>query len=369
MLRKVKIGLIGCGKISEQYVIGCGRYELMEIMACADLDVPRAVATAAKHGIPRGGSVADLLADPEIELVVNLTVPQAHVEVNDAVLRAGKHVYVEKPFAFDSHASARVLALAKERGLLVGCAPDTFLGGGIQTARTLIDAGAIGKPVAAFAFMLSHGPESWHPAPEFYYKMGGGPMFDMGPYYITALVNFLGPVERVTGSAQVSFPERTIGSQPLAGTKIKVDVPTHYSGTMDFASGAVATIVTSFDVWPGPPMPRIVVYGTTGTLEVPDPNMFDGPVRLFRPGVKEPEVVTPMHSLARGRGTGVADMAYSIRRRERPHRANGELANHVVEVMEAFGRSSASDQHILILSTCERPAALPPGLADNVLDA
>lgn len=368
MARKIKVGIIGCGKICDQYFKGCRAYDVLEIVACADLDLARARARAAEYAVPRACTVVELLAAPDIDLVLNLTVPQAHAEVNEAALAAGKHVYAEKPFALNSQDGMRVMALARERGLLVGCAPDTFLGGGLQTARKALDDGLVGRPVAAFAFMLSHGPESWHPAPEFYYKRGGGPMFDMGPYYITALVNFFGPVARVSGSAQTSFPERQITSQPLAGTKIRVDVPTHYAGTMDFASGAVATIAMSFDVWAGPQMPRIVVYGSEGTLEIPDPNMFDGSVRLFRPGVKEAELIAPAHSLLRGRGTGVADMAYSILRRERPHRASGEVANHVVEVMEAFERSSTGERHERLRSTCARPPALPAGLAESALD-
>lgn len=368
MARKIKIGIIGLGKICDQYFKGCRAYEILEIVACADLDLARARARATEYAVPRACTVAELLTAPDIDLVLNLTVPQAHAEVNEAALLAGKHVYAEKPFALNSQDGARVLALARERGLLVGCAPDTFLGGGLQTARKALDDGLIGRPVAAFAFMLGHGPESWHPAPEFYYKRGGGPMFDMGPYYITALVTLLGPVARVSGSAQTSFPEREITSQPLAGTKIRVDVPTHYAGTMDFANGAVATIAMSFDVWSGPAMPRIVVYGSEGTLDIPDPNMFDGSVRLFRPGVKEPETIPPVHSLLRGRGTGVADMAYSILRRDRPHRASGELASHAVEIMEAFERSSTGGTHERLRSTCARPMALPPGLGESVLD-
>ncbi len=330
MPRKIKIGFVGCGNILNQYVLGCRRYDVLEIVACASLHGTSAHTKAAEHGIPRSCTVDELLAMPDIDLVINLTVPAAHVAVNEAALRAGKHIYAEKPFALDSRGGARVLALAQERGLLVGCAPDTFLGGGLQTARKLLDDGAVGRPVAAFAFMLCHGHEHWHPSPEFYYAQGGGPMFDMGPYYFTALIGLLGPVARVTGMAKTSITERTITSQPLAGKKINVTVPTHYASTAEFANGTVASLVLSFDVWPGPVLPRIVIYGTEGTLELPDPNRFDGEVRLYRPGVKEPQVIAHTHSIARGRGTGVADMAYSILRRERPHRASGELANHLV---------------------------------------
>ncbi|HVU25841.1 MAG TPA: Gfo/Idh/MocA family oxidoreductase [Opitutus sp.] len=366
MPQTLHIGLIGCGKISDAYFAGCARYDFIRLEACADLDLARARAKAAEHGI-RACSVAALLADPAIDLVVNLTIPQAHADVNSAALRAGKHVYTEKPFALDSRDGAAVLALAREQDLLVGCAPDTFLGGGLQAARHAIDAGAIGRPVSALAFMLCRGHETWHPSPQFYYQRGGGPMFDMGPYYITALINFLGPVTRVCGSAQSAFAERTITSQPLAGTRIPVETPTHVTGVMDFASGATATIVTSFDTFPIA-LPCLAVFGTEGTLEAPDPNRFDGIVRLRR-GADETFAEYPAtHTTDRGRGSGVADMARSILRRERPHRATGELAQHVLEVMEAFEKSSVTGRHIPINSTCVRPAALPAGLPANDID-
>ncbi|MEI6862394.1 MAG: Gfo/Idh/MocA family oxidoreductase, partial [Verrucomicrobiota bacterium] len=295
MPRKIKVGLVGCGNIANQYVLGCRRYDVLEVVACASLNGASARAKAAEHGIQRACTVDELLAMPDVDIVVNLTIPAAHAAINEAALRAGKHVYAEKPFALSSRDGARALARAKEKGLLVGCAPDTFLGGGIQTARKLLDDGAIGRPVAAFAFMLCHGHEHWHPSPEFYYAPGGGPMFDMGPYYFTALISLLGPVAAVTGLARTSIKERTISSKPLAGKKINVTVPTHYASTAEFANGTVASLVLSFDVWPGPVLPRIVVYGTEGTMEIPDPNRFDGDVRLFRPGAKEPEVVPHTH--------------------------------------------------------------------------
>jgi predicted dehydrogenase len=281
MPRQVKVALIGCGNISEAYFAGCPRYDILQLTACADLDPARAQAKAEKHGV-RACSVDELLADPEIEIIINLTIPQAHAPLNERILRAGKHAYTEKPFALDGRESRRVLALARRRTLLVGSAPDTFLGGGIQTARQLLDDGVIGRPLAATAHMLCRGHESWHPAPEFYYQRGGGPMFDMGPYYITALVNLLGPVRRVSGSTKASFSHRLITSQPLAGKKVKVGVPTHYSGTLDFADGTVATVIMSFDTWPVPDQPCIVIYGSEGTMLVPDPNSFSGPVRVRR---------------------------------------------------------------------------------------
>jgi predicted dehydrogenase len=368
MPRKVSIGLIGCGNISEAYFKGCRRYDILDLVACADIDVARARAKAEQHGI-RGCGVDELLSDPAIEIVINLTIPQAHAPVNERILRAGKHAYVEKPFGLDVREARRVLALARRKKLLVGGAPDTFLGGGIQTARQLLDDGAIGKPVAATAYCMGHGHESWHPAPEFYYKPGGGPMFDMGPYYITALVNLLGPVARVSGSTRASFSHRTITSQPLAGKKVKVEVPTHYAGTMDFSGGAIGTIIMSFDVWPGQPQPCITIYGTEGTMLVPDPNTFNGPVQIKRAGEKEFTAAPLTHSEERLRGTGVADMACSVLRRRRKYRCNGELATHVVEVMGAFEKASASGRCVKLASRPPRPALLPPQLPPNVLDA
>lgn len=362
----LKIGVIGCGKISDAYFAGIRRYAGLEIVACADLDLERAKEKARAHGVPKGCSVEALLADPEIGIVVNLTVPQAHVAINERILLAGKHAYTEKPFALNSGESAGVLSLAASKGRRIGSAPDTFLGGGIQTCRKLIDEGAIGLPIAATAFMIGRGPESWHPSPAFYYQKGGGPMMDMGPYYITALVNLLGPISRVSGRARTTFPQRLITSQPLAGTNVAVEVPTHYSGTMDFVSGAVGTMLMSFDVYPYP-FPAIVVFGSEGTLQVPDPNTFGGPIRLSRKG-GDYEEVEPTHSVDRGRGTGLADLAFALRS-GRPHRANGVLAHHVVEVMEAFDRASLEDRSVPLTSRCERPAMLPLGLAEDMLDA
>lgn len=367
MTPPLQVGLIGCGKISDAYFTGCTRYDFIRIAACADLDRERAEAKGRQHGI-RGCTVDELLADPEIELVVNLTVPQAHAAVNLAALRAGKHVYTEKPFALEVDDGAAVLALAREKNLLVGCAPDTFLGGGMQTARHAIDSGVIGRPVSALGFMLSRGPEGWHPSPQFYYQRGGGPMLDMGPYYLTALVNFLGPAVRVSGSAQSAFTERLITSQPHAGTKVPVETPTHVTGTIDFAGGATATIVTSFDTVPYP-LPNLLVFGTEGTLEAPDPNRFDGTVRVRRLGEETFTEYAATHPIDRGRGSGVADMARSIRRRERPHRASGELAQHVLEIMAAFEKSSVSGRHVAIASAASmRPAALPAGLPADTID-
>lgn len=367
-METTKIGIVGCGNISGIYFQAGKTFEILEIAACADLVPERARAKAAEFGIPRACSTDELLADPDVRIVVNLTIPAAHGSVAMAALKAGKCVHNEKPLALTRQDGKAMLALAKKKGLRVGCAPDTFMGAGIQTCRKLIDDGVIGEPIGATAFMLCHGHESWHPDPEFYYKPGGGPMFDMGPYYLTALVNLMGPVRRVTGSARASLAERTITSQPKAGTRIQVEVPTHVCGVMDFASGAIGTITTSFDVWAAE-HPCLEVYGTEGTLSVPDPNGFGGPVRLRRPGDKAWQEVPLTHAYAaNSRGIGVADMAYALRS-GRPHRASGDLAYHVLDIMHAFHDASASGKHVELKSTCAQPAPLPVGLKEGTLDA
>ncbi len=354
-----RIGVVGCGNISGIYLKNGNTFKSTEMAACADLDMERARARAAEYGIPHACSVEELLADPGIDIVLNLTIPRAHAQVSQAALKAGKHVYEEKPLAVRRSDGKELLETAAARSLRVGCAPDTFMGGGIQTCRKLIDDGVIGEPVAATAFMLCHGHESWHPDPAFYYDLGGGPMLDMGPYYLTALVALLGPIRRVTGSARITFPERTITSQPKHGTKIQVQVPTHIAGVMDFANGAVGTLVTSFDVWGGR-VPTIEIYGTEGTLAVPDPNSFGGPVQLRKAASREWEDVPLTHGFAENsRGVGLADMALALQE-GRPHRPSGELAYHVLDVMEGFHDASREDRHYDVSSTCDRPAPVPP---------
>jgi predicted dehydrogenase len=362
----IPTGVIGTGTISSIYLKNAPHFASMDIVACADVLPERAQVRAQEYGIA-AKSVAELLADPQIQLVINLTIPKAHAEVAQAVIAAGKSVYNEKPLAVTREDGRATLEAAKARGVRVGCAPDTFLGASLQTCRGLIDAGAIGEPVAATAFMLGHGPEHWHPDPAFYYQVGGGPMFDMGPYYLTALISLLGPVRRVTGSTRISFPERTITSEPKYGEKVQVEIPTHIAGVLDFASGAIGTIVTSFDVWSAH-VPRIEIYGTTGTLSVPDPNRFGDPVRIRIGREEEWRDVPLTHAnAANSRGLGVADLAQALIS-GRPHRASGELAYHVLDIMHAFHDASREGRHIELTSTCERPAPLPPGLPDWVLD-
>jgi predicted dehydrogenase len=366
--RRIRTGIVGCGKISDQYFDGMRRYTVLDVVACADLDEARARAKAAERGV-RAETVAGLLAAPDIDLIVNLTIPAAHAQVNRDALLAGKHAYCEKPFALNVADGRAVASLAAERGLLVGCAPDTFLGGGQQTARDAVARGIIGRPLSALAFFQSAGHESWHPSPEFYYKPGGGPMFDMGPYYLTALVNFLGSARAVTAVTGRAFDRRPILSQPFAGKIMEVEVPTHYSATVEFANGAIATLVMSFDSSPGPELPRISLHGTEGTLEVPDPNRFDGDTTHWALRSRDGHYVPHTHTIDRGRGSGVADMAYSILRPTRPHRASGELALHVLEIMEAADRSGATGRRVELTTTCTQPAALPATLGPDELDA
>jgi predicted dehydrogenase len=340
-------------------------FPILDVAAVADMDMTRAEAAAKEHGT-KAMSVKDLLADKSIEIVLNLTIPKAHFEVNMAAISAGKNVHCEKPLAINREDGRKTVEAAKAKGVLLGCAPDTFLGGGGQTCRKLIDDGWIGEPIGATAFMLCHGHESWHPSPEFYYEVGGGPMLDMGPYYLTALVNLMGPIKRVCGSTRATFPERLITSEPKFGKRVTVETPTHIAGVLDFATGAIGTIIQSFDVW-GHNLPRIEVYGTQGSMVVPDPNHFAGPVMIKRSTDKEWSSIPLTHSDTVGRGIGVADMAYALRS-GRKNRVSGDLAYHVLDVMCSFEESSNTCKHVAIKSAVDKPAALPVGLRAGELD-
>ena len=362
----LRVGIIGCGNISATYLKAARLFERLQVVAVADLDAGRAAGRAAEFEV-RAEPVGDLLADPEVEAIINLTVPNVHAQVSLQILEAGKHVYSEKPLATRREDGKAVLERAEERGLRVGCAPDTFLGGGLQTARKLIDDGEIGRPLAATAFMMSSGVEMWHPDPAFFYRPGAGPLFDMGPYYLTSLITFLGPVARVTGQAAISYDERKITSKPLAGQTIRVETPTHITALLEFRSGAVATLITSFDVQASQ-LPRMEVYGSEGTLVVPDPNTFGGPVKLRRTGEKEWAEVPLTHGYTtNSRGLGLADMAHALAS-GRQHRASGEMAFHVLDAMQATLEASERGCRLELDSSCERPEPLPLGLVEGVLD-
>ncbi|ASA21353.1 Gfo/Idh/MocA family protein [Paenibacillus donghaensis] len=365
---KVKVGIIGCGKISSIYMENCQKFELLDLVACADMDLARAAVQAEKYQIPLVYTTQQLLDDPQIELVINLTIPSAHAEVSLKAIAAGKHVYVEKPLAVTREEGLEMLAAARAKGVLLGSAPETFFGAGIQTVLKLLADGVIGKPVAASSFMLARGHEHWHPDPEFYYAAGGGPMFDMGPYYLTALVQLLGPIRTVTGMTGTALQERTITSEKKAGQKIPVSIPTHVAGTLQFQSGVIATMITSFDIFGGSDLPPIEIYGTEGTVQVPDPNTFGGTVRYRLTGEQEwtEQPLLPGYE-ENTRGIGPADMASAIRS-GRAHRASGDMAYHVLEAMWAFHDSSDAKHFYEMKSTCTPPAPLPQGLAPYVLD-
>ncbi len=279
MSTRSRIGVVGCGAISGRYLRNLATFPHLEVVACADIDGERAKARAQEFHVPRVCGVEELIASRDIDMVINLTVPKAHHAVSAAALRAGKHVYSEKPLAVTLREGKELLDLAAARRLSLGCAPDTFLGGGLQTCAKLIADGWIGKPIAANAFMMRSPPEFSNPNVTFIYEKGAGPMFDMGPYYLTALAVLLGPIRRIAASSQITSPDRIITVAPNAGRKLAVEAPTHLAGVLDFQSGAVATLVTTFDCWAST-LPNIEIYGTEGTLIVPDPNTFGGPVGL-----------------------------------------------------------------------------------------
>lgn len=352
MENKTGVGIIGCGNISEIYCKNIKSFANLNLVACADIDEPRAQARAAQFEIA-ARSVDELLDSDDIEIVINLTIPNVHAQVSRAILKAGKHAYSEKPLATKKGDAKKILKTAKKRNLRVGGAPDTFLGGAWQTIRKLLDDGAIGTPVAATAFMMGHGPEKWHPNPDFFYQPGAGPLFDMGPYYLTALINFFGSVKRVASLARASFPERVAQD----GHAIPVNTPTHVAGSLEFANGALATLVTSFDVWHSQ-LPRIEIYGSTGSILAPDPNWFGGDIFIRDEDDKEWHAVPIEFPYTTNmRGLGVADMARGIRE-NRPHRASGEMTYHVVDVMRALLKSAEEGKQVRLKSECERPALL-----------
>jgi len=337
------------------------------VVGVCDLIDERAERVIKEYGIPKKyKDMHELFADKNVEIVLNLTRPYEHFDVNMAAIAAGKHIYAEKPLGATLEEGKKAMEAAALRNITIGGAPDTFLGAGIQTCRKLIDDGYIGRPIAATAFMVCRGHETWHPDPAFYYQHGGGPMLDMGPYYITALVNLLGAVKSVSGVAAKGFDTRRITSQPHYGETVDVEVPTHVAGTLQFVGGAVGTIITSFDVHKHS-LPIIEIYGTEGTLSVPDPNTFGGPIKLYRPESGEfMEIPLTFGYAENSRGLGLADMAKVIREGGTP-RAGVDLTFHTLEVMTAFERSTETKTHIEINSAPERPLPMETGKLHGVL--
>ncbi|MFQ5809440.1 MAG: Gfo/Idh/MocA family protein, partial [Armatimonadota bacterium] len=366
-----KVGILGCGAISGKYLENSKLFEAFDIVAVADSRAEAAESCAAGHEIAKACTVDELLADAEVEIIVNLTPHAAHDELGVACLEAGKSIYHEKPLAVHREAGQKMLALAEANGLRVGGAPDTFFGGAWQTARKLIDDGAIGEPVGASACLMAYKApqlESPEPSPDGYvsfyrtnfFDFGVTWSFDRGPYYLTALINLLGPVRRVTGSAKNTWGER----EEFADI---VQTPTHFAGVMDFANGAVGTILLTSDVH-ATGLPHIEIYGTDGSLRCIDPNNFGG--QLFLRGADSGDLEPVECQFGyndNSRGVGIADMAVGIRN-GRPHRASGEMTYHVVDIVHALHDASSENRHIELESTCDQPAPLPPGLADWTVD-
>jgi predicted dehydrogenase len=367
MADKIGIGIIGCGNISQAYFNGAKLFEVLKVVACADLKTEFAAAKAEENGC-KAQTVDELLANPDVQLVINLTIPAVHAQISLAALNAGKHVHSEKPLAVSLEDGQNIISTAEAKGLLVGCAPDTFLGGGFQTCRKLVDDGWLGRVVGGTAFMMSRGPESWHPNPAFFYENGGGPMFDMGPYYITALVHLLGPVKRVSAITSKAFEQRIATCKEQFGALLPVSIPTHYSGALEFHSGAVITATISFDVYKHGHSP-IELYGTEGSLKAPDPNTFGGPIELWTPATKEWQTQAFSHRyLMNSRSIGAADLAYAILSNgKRQPRSSGALAYHALEVMHSFEKSSTTGTSIEIKSRPAQPEALPLGLIEGRL--
>jgi predicted dehydrogenase len=374
---RVKVGVVGAGAISGAYLGMAKNFPIVEIAAVSDLDMERARNAAKQYQVPKACTVDELLADKSIQILLNLTVPKAHVPVAMRAVEAGKHTYAEKPLGIDREEGRKLVEAAKSAKLRIGCAPDTFLGAGIQTARKLIDSGIIGRPVAFTAFMMCPGHESWHPSPEFYYEAGGGPMFDMGPYYLTALLNLFGSAKRLTGAASIAIPQRTITHKnretgepgPKFGKKITVETPDHICGTIEFANGAVGTIITSFATRFAPYDGKqpITVFGTEGTMKVPDPNGFDGPVHVRRNDDAEWKEMPHEFVKGYGRSVGLADMAYALRS-GRPHRCSSEQAFAVLDLMQGFLDSAREGKACSPTSAYERPKPMPADLPFGTLD-
>lgn len=373
---RVGVGIIGCGNISTAYLELSPLFKSLEVRAVADISPAAAEAQAKKFGV-RAEGVADLIKAGDIDVVVNLTVPNAHFEVSRRVLDGGKHVYSEKPFVLALAEGEALRELATKKGLRVGSAPDTFLGGAHQLARATIDNEKIGKVIGGTAHVMSHGMEAWHPNPDFFFQPGGGPVLDLGPYYVTNLVQLLGPVRAVTAMTSASFATRTIGNGPRKGEEIPVDTPTNIHAILEFASGALVTLAASWDVW-AHRHPNMELYGETGSLYVPDPNFFGGDVTLVAAG-RDPVPLGWDHPFGRlnhednggnlranYRTAGLADMAAAIEE-GRAHRAGLDLALHVVDVLTSILKSGEKRGWIELTTSCERPAALSPEAAAALL--
>lgn len=364
----LRVAIVGCGAISGIYLSNAAKYRHLRLEICADVDAGRAQETAEQHGLT-AMTVDEVLAS-DVDIVVNLTPPAFHSSLNRAILESGKHAYCEKPLGIDLEEGRSTVELAREKGLRIGCAPDTVLGAGISTARLALDDGWIGEPVGGTVFLLTHGPEGWHPNPGFYYERGGGPLFDMGPYYLSALVQLLGPVRRLSSFGKAFDEKRVATSAQHWGKELPVEVETSMAGVLEFHSGALVTAYFSFDVWKHQHNP-IEIYGRKGSLRVPDPNTFGGPVELYRPDVgkkaaewQQLPLVNPYAE--NSRYLGVADLAAAVQA-GREARCNGEVGLHVLEIMSGFVQSAKSGSAVEMVSCPERPLAMPDGAPAGML--
>lgn len=352
----VGVAVIGAGNISKQYLDNLTVFPDLKVLVIADLFEATAEARAKEYGIPEWGGVEKALNHPDVEIIVNLTIPAAHVEVATAAVNAGKHVWTEKPFSLDRDSGLGLLKAADTAGIRLGTAPDTFLGAGLQTARRIIERGDIGTPLTGLTTFQTPGPESWHPNPAFLFQKGAGPLFDMAPYYLTALIQTFGSVRKVAAVGSAAKATRVIGSGPKAGEEFAVEVPTHVSAMAQFESGASSHSVFSFES-PRLRMGFVEITGTEATLSLPDPNYFDGDLKLWRPGADEPEII-PAVGPANGRGLGALDMARALRAGT-AHRATGDLAYHVLDTMVSISESVETGSFVDVTSNAPVSATVP----------
>ena len=379
-MKVYRIGILGCGMISRTYAADMKAfYHQLSIVACADILPASARKLADEFGIPKACTPDELLNDPDVDIVINLTPPQLHVELNRKIILAGKHLFSEKPFAQTVKEAEELAALAKEKGVRIGCAPDTFLASGLQSVRYYLDAGLIGKPFFVTANMTTFGAETWHPNPAPFYARGSGPLYDMAPYYLSALVALLGPVESVAALCAKPRDTRHVYAGPRAGAEIPCEVPTHYSALLRMRCGAIVSLNVTYDVWRSN-LPMFEIYGDSGTITYPDPNFGGGTPRVYRkeqytdplyqhtPEAEArretfrelPEVFTRPKDYSRG--IGVLDLAAAIDRNGK-NRASGELIIHITEIIEGLKASAESGAFQLMRTACERPEPLTPGCA------
>lgn len=355
----MNVGVIGCGNISGIYLENSKRFTEFNIVAVADIDMSKAQAAADSYNIEKVMTVDEILTSGEIDIILNLTIPKAHTEICLRAIENKKHVYTEKPLSIAFEDGKKIIEAAKDNGVRVGGAPDTFLGWSIQKAAQLIEDGAIGRVVSGSATMLTLGPAKWHSNPDFWYQVGGGPMYDMGPYYLTALVSMLGPVKKIAGMAKLSYSEIEIANGERSGEKIPVEVPTHVDGMLEFECGVVVNITTGFDT-PSTKVPNIELRGTEGTLAMPDPNYFNRPLEIQKSSHEWDEILPERDEKDNLRGIGLADMAKSIEG-HLLHKASGDLTLHVLEIMYGVHKSSEEGMHYVMETTCEKPSLLDKG--------